>query len=138
MKSIEFLTAAGARPDTVTAAGFFALGMSALKNHALACQLLLAKGASVDLHRGDGFTALFYAIDNGAADAAKALLRAGADCDASAEVEIGEDERDRLDPMQLAALRGSMEVAAMIYAFKESKVLRAKIAAPAKKASVRL
>jgi ankyrin repeat protein len=73
----------GARIDSLDVRrsrnGRRALNWAALNNHVPAIQLLLARGAGIQLPNLTGFTPLHHAAEVGASDAAMALLAAGAD-----------------------------------------------------------
>ena len=73
----------GARIDSLDVRrsrnGRRALNWAALNNHVPAIQLLLTRGAGIQLPNLTGFTPLHHAAEAGASDAAMALLAAGAD-----------------------------------------------------------
>jgi ankyrin repeat protein len=73
----------GARIDSLDVRrsrnGRRALNWAALNNHVPAIQLLLTRGAGIQLPNLTGFTPLHHAAEVGASDAAMALLAAGAD-----------------------------------------------------------
>jgi ankyrin repeat protein len=119
-RMIKALIKAGANPDFVTPKGSFALGASALSNRAADVETLLEAGADIELHAGDGYTALFYAVEHGALDAAAALLKAGADFSARFQSPQG--------PQTLGDCVGDDSgMAGLLYAFAEAGCLRAKL-----------
>jgi hypothetical protein len=73
----------GARIDSLDTRrnpnGRRALNWAAWNNRVGAIQLLLARGASINLANRTGFTPLHHAAESGSAEAALALLAAGAD-----------------------------------------------------------
>lgn len=80
---IRIAVAAGARVDSLdrrtSANGRYALNWAAWHNQAPALLLLLQLGADIDAGNITGFTALHHAAENGSLEAARALLKAGAD-----------------------------------------------------------
>ncbi|MET8508272.1 ankyrin repeat domain-containing protein [Streptomyces sp. NPDC014779] len=97
--------AGGADPDLADKAGMTPLHFAAQSQSALAAELLLAAGATVDAHARNGNTALFDAVFNYRGDPAtlQVLLAAGAD-----------PERQNVkgvSPRALADLIGNYDVA---------------------------
>ena len=74
---------AGAKLDSldrrVSANGRYALNWAAWHNRPAAIAVLLRLGAEIDAANVTGFTALHHAAENGSLEAARALLKAGAD-----------------------------------------------------------
>lgn len=127
LKCVKVLLEAGANPDALTSQGYFALGALASQNHASVVERMVAARARLEISAGDGFTALFYAVDNQARDAAQALLRAGADYAARAKAETGSGAIEEVTPFELASLKGDTQTAAMLYSFAEAATLREKL-----------
>jgi ankyrin repeat protein len=125
-KMIALLLEAGANPDA-RAGSSFAVSAAASRDHAADIELMAKAGANLDIHAGDGFAPLHYAVDNESARAAEALLKNGADfslCATGIEVDgVAQD----LDPLALARLNGSSQMAGLLYAFAEAKLLRERI-----------
>ena len=81
--TIRSAVAAGARMDSldhrVSVSGRYALNWAAWFNHPPAIDLLLKLGAEIDAANTTRFTPLHHAAENGSLEAARALLKAGAD-----------------------------------------------------------
>lgn len=131
IRCAKVLLDAGADPNKVSSAGYFALAGAAQKNCAAQVDQLMDAQAEVDLEGGDGFTALFYAIENGAVDAAGALLRAGADYEARALARDQAGEERLMTPLELARAKGDTEAAGLLFSFAEAAALRERIRAGA-------
>lgn len=129
LKCVDALLGAGADPDALTSQGYFALGAAAGNNHAAAVERMIEARAEVELSSGDGFTALFYAVDNQARESAQALLRAGADYLAKAKSPTASGSVEELTPFELASSNGDTHTAAMLYSFAEAAALRGRIGA---------
>ena len=75
--------AAGARIDSLdtqqTSSGRRALNYAALRNRAAAVQLLITRGATLDLANNTGFTPVHHAVEGGSREALSVLIAAGAD-----------------------------------------------------------
>jgi ankyrin repeat protein len=129
IKCVGALLEAGANPDVLTSQGYFALGAIASQNHASGVERLMDAKADLELNAGDGYTALFYAVDNQARDAAQVLLRNGANYASKAQAESGSGSVEELTPFELASARGDTQTAAMLYSFAEAAALRERIGA---------
>lgn len=129
LKCVAALLDAGADPDKLTSRGYFALGACASQDHASGVERLVEARASLELCADDGFTALFYAVDNQAREAAQSLLRAGADYAARARAETGSGAVEEVTPFELASGRGDTQTAALLYSFAEAAALRERIGA---------
>lgn len=125
-KMIALLLEAGANPDA-RAGSSFAMSAAASRNHAADIELMAKAGANMDIHAGDGFAPLHYAVDNESAKAAEALLRNGADFRLRASGIEVDGAPQELDPLALARLNGSAEMAGLLYAFAEAATLRERI-----------
>lgn len=91
--------AAGARIDSLDPTGNRrALNYAAITNRVQAVRFLVARGASLDLRNGTGFTPANHAAESGAADALAVLITAGAD------LSIPDNQGRR--PIDTARLRG--------------------------------
>lgn len=122
LRVANVLIQAGADKDKITADGYFALGAFAIQDYSTCIDAMSVAGAGMEAHAGDGFTALFYAVDNGAAGAAEALLRAGADFKAVATID-GEDST----PLELSRKKGDTGMSALLFSFEEAQALRERI-----------
>lgn len=121
---------AGADPSKMSSLGYFPLGMAAQEDNDALVRELVERGAPLETKAGDGYTALFYAVENDARKAIEALLRAGADLGARAQAEFGSGpgaELRDVDPLELAAGRALPSALALLYAFSEARALRGKI-----------
>lgn len=121
---------AGADVAKVSSLGYFPLASAAQVDNDILVRELVKRGAPVDTHTGDGYTALFYAVENDARRAIEELLRAGADLSARAQAEFGSGSGTVLrevDPLELAAGRSYSATLALLYAFSEARALREKL-----------
>ena len=116
------LLEAGANPNIVTQRGYFALGAAASCDKVSDVSVLLDGHAEIDLDAGDGFSALFYAVSNGAVKTAEELLRRGADFNRKADC-----DGDDLTPLDLARQHNDSCLAALLYSFSEAEALRERI-----------
>lgn len=132
---------AGASPDAASTLGYFPLAMAAQEDQAEMSRLLVGRGADLDRHAGDGYTALFYAVDHRARAAVEALLRMGADHLRRARVEVEEGAARDLTPFEFARGLGDTATATLLYAFAEASALSERIGArgrASRSAAVRL
>jgi ankyrin repeat protein len=126
MDALDKLIAAGAAVDARSIDGLTALMAAAGKNQAWSVRRLLAAGAKVDAaienpERKDEFnadraTALWLAAFNGSADAAQALLDAGANpaVEAQCRSSLASPGESLCTPRRIAALRGHERVVQVI------------------------
>ncbi|MGQ0764385.1 MAG: amidohydrolase family protein [Gemmatimonadota bacterium] len=105
--SMSTALAAGARIDSLDPTGNRrALNYAAINNRVQAVRFLVARGASLNLRNGTGFTPANHAAESGAAEALAVLITAGAD------LSIADNQGRK--PIDTARLRGHQRAVQVI------------------------